>query len=95
MYSDRSVSQEATDKRRVDSDGYPLTNTDYTCWLHRRIVQDALPYIVVEMCAVVIGLDSITLGVVSVCVKGIEVRADPLHRLEVLFGLAANEQEQL
>lgn len=37
-----------------------------------------------------IGLDSIALGVVSICVEGVQVRADPLHRLEVLCGLASN-----
>ena len=77
--------------RRVDGEGQQLTNTDYSCRLHRRVIQDALSHIVIEMCAVVVGLDSITLGVVSVCMEGIEMRADPLYRLEVLSALAATE----
>ena len=40
------------------------------------------------MCAVVICLDGIPLRVVGVCMEGVEMRADSLHRLEVLRAIS-------
>lgn len=66
-----------------------LTNTDDSRRLHRRIIQDALSHIFVQMCAVVVRFDSIPLGVVCICVESVQMGADSLHGLEILRMLSA------
>jgi hypothetical protein len=68
------------------------TDADDACWLLWRIVEDALPNIIVKMRAVVVCLDCIALGIVSICVESIEVGADSLDGREVLFRVSRHRR---
>jgi hypothetical protein len=54
----------------------------------RRIVQDALTHLVVQVCAVVVSFDGGAFGLVCVGVERIEVGADALYRREVLSNVS-------
>lgn len=73
-------------------DMWSRTDTNNPRWLHRRIIQDALPHIIIEVCAVMVRLDSISFGIVGICVEGIQVRADSLHGLEVLYAISVEQR---
>lgn len=78
----------------ADQESYELTNTDDPCWLHRRIVQDALSHILVQMCTVVVCLDCISPRIVCVRMEGVQMCADPLHWLEALPLISVQDQQQ-
>ena len=61
-----------------------LTDADNPRAFLGRVVEDALAYFIVQVRAVVVCFDCIALGVVSVCVEGVEVSAYPLDWREVL-----------
>jgi hypothetical protein len=62
-----------------------LTDTDDSCAFLGRVVKNALTYFIIQVRAVVICLDCVALGVVGVCMKGVEVGAYPLDWSEVLI----------
>lgn len=64
-----------------------LTDTDDSCALFGRVVENALTYFIVQVRAVVICFDCVALGVMGVCMEGVEVGAYPLDRGEVLIKL--------
>jgi hypothetical protein len=60
------------------------TDADDARWLLWRVVEDALPDIVVQVRAVMVCFHGITFGVVSICMESIEVGAYSFDRREVL-----------
>lgn len=61
-----------------------LTDPDDPSAGLRRVIENTLPYVVVQVCAVVVCFDGGTSGVVGVGVEGVEVRADAFYGREVL-----------
>ena len=66
-----------------------LTDADNPRAFLGRVVEDALAYFIVQVRAVVVCFHCIALGVVGVCVEGVEVRAYPLDWREVLHNWLA------
>jgi hypothetical protein len=65
-----------------------LTNANDTRGLIRRIVQDTLSHIVVQVSAVVICLYGVTFGVVGIRMECVEMCTYPFDRCEVLSGIS-------
>lgn len=60
------------------------TDADDACRLLWRVVEDALPHIIVQMRTVVVCFHGITLGFMGICVEGVEMCANSLDGCEVL-----------